>query len=795
MTDDKATQAAETQADPFRRMSDGWAGAAGQWELLGNLAKQHAENVGGAHVEALQKTALSLQSILPGLAAPHTADALQAYLKDFHQRSVLFLDTLRQRGDSYIAREQEGFRPVLAFDYEVILDGRTLERPVNYALVRIQPPADFPPQREDGRPWVIIDPRAGHGSGIGGFKSESEVGVALRDGHPVYFVIFFPEPEPDQTLADVTAAEAEFLREVHRRHPTSPRPLVTGNCQGGWATMILAATHPDLTGPLVIAGAPMSYWAGEKGKNPFRYLGGVLGGSVPALLTSDLGGGRFDGANLVMNFEFLNPSNTLWRKSYDVFADVDRQADRFLEFENWWSGFYFMNESEIRWIVENLFVGNRLTRGQAVLDDGTPIDLTRIQVPVVVFASHGDNITPPQQALNWIPDLYESVADLKARGHVIIYTLHDSIGHLGIFVSAKVAVKQHKQITSVVKTIEALAPGLYEMLIEQDDDAFEVSFEARTIDDILALDDGREEEPSFGAVAQLSEWATKTYEITTRPLLQAMVTPDLADANRMLHPMRTQRYGFSSNNPLLAGLDAEAQRAREERAPVARDNPFVQLEQAVSDATVRNLDLFRDMRDAMIELSFHSLYGTPWMKQIGARAAIRREVRDVQQLPQVKDAISRAPIGGYSEAIVRMLLLLAQARGSVRRERLERSNELLHSQPPFDSMSPDHRNALIHEQSMIVEFARQEAVTTLPALLQDDVDRFRAINFVLKVAGPVEEMDARTIAMFKHLQQTLRVMARDWREPAQDDTQAAAEPSAPQTSDAATETPRQQATG
>ena len=35
--------------------------------------------------------------------------------------------------------------------------------------------------------------------------------------------------------------------------------------------MILAATHPDLMGPVVIAGAPLSYWAGEQGRNPLRY--------------------------------------------------------------------------------------------------------------------------------------------------------------------------------------------------------------------------------------------------------------------------------------------------------------------------------------------------------------------------------------------------------------------------------------------------------------------------------------------------------------------------------------------
>ena len=83
------------------------------------------------------------------------------------------------------------------------------------------------------RPYIIIDPRAGHGAGIGGFKSDSQVGVALAHNHPVYFVIFFQQPEPSQTLADVTAAEGRFVREVGLRHPNAPKPVIIGNCQGG----------------------------------------------------------------------------------------------------------------------------------------------------------------------------------------------------------------------------------------------------------------------------------------------------------------------------------------------------------------------------------------------------------------------------------------------------------------------------------------------------------------------------------------------------------------------------------
>ena len=328
-------------------------------DFSGAWARDLAE-IGSLHARAAQQNLNRLKERQSGLASAATGSLehlkpadLPTYLIDAWQRWVLFVDILRRRGNNFVRHESEGCPPVLAYDYQTVIDGATLERPVNYSLVAIRPPEGVR-VRENGRPYIIIDPRAGHGSGIGGFKSESEVGVALRAGHPVYFCIFTTHPAPTQTLADVTRAEAHFVREVRRRHPDSPKPVVIGNCQGGWAAMLLAATNPDLTGPLVVNGTPLSYWSGTRGRNPMRYLGGLCGGVVPALMLADLGNGQFDGANLVLNFESLNPGNTWWKKYYDVFAGTEQEAERYLEFERWWSGFYFMNESEIRWIVENL---------------------------------------------------------------------------------------------------------------------------------------------------------------------------------------------------------------------------------------------------------------------------------------------------------------------------------------------------------------------------------------------------------------------------------------------------------
>ena len=110
---------------------------------------------------------------------------LADYLIDSGQRTVLFWDTMRQAGNIHLEHARRGTPPVLIYDYEMIIDGRKLKRPVNYALVRIKPEGGATPD-PTRRPYIIIDPRAGHGAGIGGSKSDSQVGVAMGAGHPVY---------------------------------------------------------------------------------------------------------------------------------------------------------------------------------------------------------------------------------------------------------------------------------------------------------------------------------------------------------------------------------------------------------------------------------------------------------------------------------------------------------------------------------------------------------------------------------------------------------------------------------
>jgi pimeloyl-ACP methyl ester carboxylesterase len=683
------------------------------------------------------------------------------YATDFTQRSILFWDTLRQRGNNWLAHEAAGKPPVLAYDYEVLADARTFERPANYALVRIVPPEGI--DIDDGlRPYVIVDPRAGHGPGIGGFKEDSEVGVALRAGHPVYFVIFYPDPEPGQTMADIIDAEAEFIRIVAERHPESPKPVVIGNCQGGWAVMMLAAARPEITGPLVINAAPMSYWAGNDNDNPMRYAGGLAGGAWLALLASDLGAGKFDGAWLVQNFERLNPANTYWEKYYHLFTHVDTEPERFLAFERWWGGFYLMNEEEIRWIVNNLFVGNKLAQGEARLGPGRYFDLRSIRSPIVVFASMGDNITPPQQAFNWIADVYGSTEEIKANGQTIVALLHQDIGHLGIFVSGQVARKEHAQIVSVLRSIQELPPGLYGMEInevERPDGGvtYDVTLQERDLEHLSRMQkQGRVDEKPFEAVAALSELTERAYSLLVRPFVRELVPDWLASVMRDLHPLRAERWLISDRNPWLAPLPYLAAAARNARRPRRADTLPVALEHFGSAAMVAALDLYRDVRDASAEAAFYFVYGNMLsLSMADEGVAMRRRARfDPRALPAVRQVLEALDQGGRRDGLARIAMLVTRAGDKHRLPDIERVRDLLERDADTGSMSEDERRRLLQEETIIVEFEPARAKRALPKLLASAADR-RLARAMLDHIEAQFALNARQSELVAELRQLL----------------------------------------
>jgi pimeloyl-ACP methyl ester carboxylesterase len=694
---------------------------------------------------------MSLEKLeLPGGPMSGLVANAVEYMMDAGQRSVLFLDVMRQRGDQYREQIAQTAPNVLSYAAELIVDGRKLDEPVNYALVRIIPPKGVEIDQKR-RPFIVVDPRAGHGPGIGGFKADSEIGVAMKAGHPCYFIGFLPEPMPGQTIERIARAEAIFIETVIGRHKDADgKPCVIGNCQAGWAIMILASLRPELFGPVIVAGAPLAYWAGVHGQYPMRYSGGLLGGSWLTALSSDLGAGKFDGAWLVQNFESQNPSNTLWSKQYNVYSRVDTEADRYLEFERWWGAHVNLNAEEIQFIVDELFIGNNLAAGRITMSDGTGVDLRNIRSPIVVFCSEGDNITPPQQALHWILDLYANVDEIRAYGQTIVYTVHQTIGHLGIFVSGGVAKKEHAEFSSNIDLIDVLPPGLYEATFEAKGDStfndelavgqWVMRCEARTLDDIRAMGgNSPEDERRFEAAKRVSEMNLAAYKKYLQPWIKSIVTPQMAELSRNLHPLRLQYEAFSSKNPWMKPIENAADKAREARKTVTKDNPFLAFQERLSKQIVNSLDQWRDSQEALSEAMFLGIYGSPALQAaVGVDAqstpSRKREMDPKHcELLQARIAELKAKTGsgGLREAGIRALLYAGSVRGMVDERSLEALRRLRQSDEASRITLAEFK-MLVREQFFMLLLDRKAALAAIPKLLPEDMDERRRVFSSIK---------------------------------------------------------------
>jgi hypothetical protein len=715
-----------------------------------------------------------------GSAAPPSppafwgADAAEYWL-DAWQRSILLLDTLRRRGNNYLEHNARKAPHVLSFDAELVFDGRSLPRPVNYGLVRIVPPAGM---RVDPRkrPFIVFDPRAGHGPGIGGMKHDSEIGVALRAGHPCYFVGFLPEPIPGQTIDDVCAAEARFVEAVEARHPDSDgRPCLIGNCQAGWQIMMMSALHPDLVGPIMLAGSPLSYWAGLHGNAPMRYLGGLLGGTWLTSLAGDLGHGIFDGANLVANFETLHPDNTYWNKIYNLYSRIDSEAPRFLEFEKWWGSPVLLNAEEMQAIADRLFVGNKLASGELSNADGVRIDLRSIKSPIIVFCSHGDDITPPQQALGWILDLYDDDRDIVAAGQTIVYCLHQSIGHLGIFVSGKVAAKEHGEFALAMDMIDLLPPGLYEAVIGGLDDSVEnpdlvqgdylFSLERRRLEDIRALGGNTPaDDLAFATVARVSEINQGLYRTFLGPAMSRMASRESAASLRRLHPNRLRFEMFADANPLMRPVAGWADQVRADRRPASSDNPFLAFERTMSGLIADGLANWAKARDAIEEALFFNIYGSPIVQaMVGLRAdgasASRRIAGDLLREAGARDMAmcleQNIDKGGLIEAALRAVIYIRRPEGTVDERGFAAMREVGAALPAAKRIGFARLKEIVREQFLILLLDEERAIAALPRLLPDDRKEreagLAAVRRVVAARGALPAEGSRRLARIEAL--------------------------------------------
>ncbi len=641
---------------------------------------------------------------------------------------------------------------VLRFKHEEVMSGRALARPINYSLARIVPPEGTATDPKK-RPVVVVDPRAGQGPGIGGFKKDSEIGDALVAGHPVYFIHFSAEPVEGQRFLDVVEGQVKFFEKIAELHPNVPKPMAVGNCQAGYQTLMVAMLRPDLFGPCLIPGSPMSYWQGVHGKNPMRYSGGLLGGSWLTALTSDLSAGKFDGTWLIYNFDNLNPANFLWGKQYDVYTHADTDGPRYLEFEKWWGDFIQLNGGELQWLVDELFVGDKLTRNELTSSTGQVFDLRNITSPIICLTSFGDNISPVQQTLGWILDLYRDVEDIRTRTRTIVYCIDPKAGHLAIFVSTRVGATEDEEFVQLIDVIDCLAPGLYEMVMTPKHDGpvekptlkdYEVKFETRTLDDIRAL--GRnspDDDHAFEAVKHFSDLGLSLYKQFWQPYVRALATPAMAELARKLHPLRLSYTMFTSQNPFMQHVAKTAQDVRKARQPVSASNPYWQMQEAYSKQLEDAMNAYSQARDTMAEQMFFAVFGSPvvqsWLsvnRDEPARHLPPTSYEQVVAQEKAKQAVAaKLKVGGFDEAVVRSILyIMASAGGLDTKAALkldETRKQLMH-------LSLADFKALVATQADVWQTYREKSIDVLPELVPVEAKKrevLQGVRTILAAAG------------------------------------------------------------
>ena len=378
----------------------------------------------------------------------------------------------------------------------------------------------------------------------------------------------------------------------------------------------------------------------------------------------------------------------------------------------------------------------------------------------MVFCSKGDNITPPQQALDWILDLYDSEDDIRAWGQTIVYTVHEKVGHLGIFVSGGVARKEHDEFASNIDLIDVLPPGLYEAVLTPKGEAVDnpdlvtgewlMRCEARTLDDIRAMGgNDLADERKFEAAARLSDINLALYRAFAQPAVRALVSPPVAEAMRRMHPLRLSYEMFGPRNPWMAWIAGEAERVRGRRSPVGEGNALAAAETVVSRQIVEGLDAWRKAMERLSEDAFHAIYGTPALQAaLGIDASSTERPRKAERSKLHESLVARriealrADItrGGLCEALVRALVWVGMARNAADERGFAAIIRLRDAHPASRQRTLADFKAVVREQYLMLVLDEEAAVRAIPGLMPEPVEERReayaALKSVVEASGP-----------------------------------------------------------
>jgi tellurite resistance protein len=309
---------------------------------------------------------------------------------------------------------------------------------------------------------------------------------------------------------------------------------------------------------------------------------------------------------------------------------------------------------------------------------------------------------------------------------------------MGIFVSDRIAVKEHKGIIESVDKVGYLSPGLYEMVIEKSDPRYsekeyDIRFEERTFEDIMGLDDSDDDELNFYPAVSVSWWNDRLYTKTLRPFVRSFVNKWNAPLIKMHHPQRVVRYVFSDMNPFMSIFRTLGKYSNKNRIQASKENPFVVIEEKCADFIAGFLDSQRDMRDNFQEYLFRQMYGNPFLRAMFPSKPSTEEVETELPSFQIEDRFKKYK-GGFEEASIRMMVAVARIDNVFSEKEINAIISVAKNHPKLSTMSDRVIKDLIREQSLILDNDFKSALESLAYLIKNHEDRLEAVEMMKKVA-------------------------------------------------------------
>jgi uncharacterized protein DUF3141 len=200
---------------------------------------------------------------------------------------------------------------------------------------------------------------------------------------------------------------------------------------------------------------------------------------------------------------------------------------------------------------------------------------------------------------------------------------------------------------------------------------------------------------------------------------------------------------------------------RKNRRPVAPDDPFIAMQENVSNQVIAALDGWRDCIEAVAERTFLTVYGSPPLQAAAGidpadRGPLRKLAKNrvYQELLQnrIAELKARIPVGGLRQAVIRALIFVNLGRGSVDERGFETVRRL---RSRYGDMPLSEFKTLVRDQFAMLLIDEKAALAALPAMLPADpatrIQGFNAVRQVMAACGETSAEDERRLSEIRPL--------------------------------------------